>query len=603
MAPNDSMLAPTQDAPTPTPAPDNSAAPSTPTPTPAPQPAAAPSAPATAPASALPYSKGSQVHGVLGGVLMGALAGAAKKVGGGIKRTATNFAMNSPRGQELQKNALERQEAQQRMQLQQKQEQRAEETHMDEHTESMLRTNQLALTNMRMVAENQHLETMYPMQEANEKATLMENMDKRDATSRDLLATLEEAGVHIDTSHGPGHAGLTQDHAQAIATGKQIPLSNGKTGDDAGFGFVSNQELENTVLAANANVVSDWKLDPKTGKISPITSTLSAGQNTAMDVLIAHDAGVKKFNELQKQTLDMLDLKAKQADITQKQAEAEKDRAEAKQALMGAGLGNPSLKGDQFLASLPPLQKNQVQGLLRYQFAPADLGRAKDRAVILGATIQADPKAGTPGEWSEAKYKERFNYLGEYGSSSKGDGATRSRINTAIGHLDLLKQAGDALAQNDLPKLNEYANALGVATGNSGPLVYDSIAEKAGGEIAGAVKGGGASATDPALAKAQEHLQNSMSPQQRNDILKAQAAILQTMVGTIGGKFNETMGSTPDEFGQPVLYGGNAERLQSLLAGGNTPPPGATGHAPDPTSGIQWWHDASGKPISRYQGQ
>ena len=127
-------------------------------------------------------------------------------------------------------------------------------------------------------------------------------------------------------------------------------------------------------------------------------------------------------------------------------------------------------------------------------------------------------------------------------------------------------------------------------------MVYDAIAEKAGGEIAGAVKGGGASATDPALEKATQHLASSMSPQQRQDVLAAQAAILQTMVGTIAGKFQENMKATPDEFGQPVLYGGNDQRLKGILSGGpggGQPPAGATHKVPGP-DGKNHWTNAQG---------
>jgi hypothetical protein len=97
-----------------------------------------------------------------------------------------------------------------------------------------------------------------------------------------------------------------------------------------------------------------------------------------------------------------------------------------------------------------------------------------------------------------------------------------------------------------------------------------------------------------------------MSPQQRQDVLAAQAAILQTMVGTIAGKFQENMKATPDEFGQPVLYGGNDQRLKGILSGGPggsvQQPSNATGMAPGP-DGTMYWHDAQGKAISKVQGQ
>jgi hypothetical protein len=59
-----------------------------------------------------------------------------------------------------------------------------------------------------------------------------------------------------------------------------------------------------------------------------------------------------------------------------------------------------------------------------------------------------------------------------------------------------------------------------------------------------------------------------MSPQQRQGVIQAQAQILRTMVGTMNGKFQSTMGQSPEDFGQPVLYGGNAETLQKMASGG-----------------------------------
>jgi hypothetical protein len=531
--------------------------------------------PATAPASTLPPSTSSGTHGILANIALGALSGAAvalKKGAGAPGKAWNGYMSRTPYNQRIQMGNLEMQEKQQQMEQAKKKAQQEEVAAMDEHQIKQLTLQDASMDHLHKIAENAHIESMYPDQEAEERGKLIDQHRTQDTADRAFLTTLEEAGVHIDTKP---MSEFTPADGKSIGSGQQTVVNNGKTGKDAGGGFVSNTELESTVLPHDVKVVSDWNLDPKTGTMNPVYKTLAAGQNTAMDALIAHDAGMDKFNELQKQyksTLDDAKTKAaiaeSQGKTVQEYADAEKAKAEAKQALMGASLGNPTLKGQAFLDSLPPMQKNIVGGLLRYQVAPADLGRSKDRAVMIGAAIQADPNAGKPNEWSEAQYKERFGYLQDYGSSSKGDGATRSRLNTAVGHLALLKQAGDALAQNDIPKINQIANTLGVAVGQSPALVYDAIAEKAGGEIAGAVKGGGASATDPALEKAQEHLQHDMSPGQRQDVLSAQGSILKTMQGTIAGKFQQIMGSTPDEFGQPVLYGGNDQLLNSIISGG-----------------------------------
>lgn len=540
---------------------------------------------ATAPANSVAPSRTNGVHGVLSGIVMGALAGAAhglQKTGSTFKRGMTNLANNSPVAQKLQDENLARAKTRQEMQLaQQKAQQeqlKSEDEHTaagDKHAQDAVVTNGLSLDNAHKVVENGHLESLYPGLEQEQRNTLLDQTRAQNAADLDFASTLESIGIHLDTTNGPGHANLTPTHAQDVASGKQTMLSNGKTGDDAGYAFVSSQELQNSVLPSDVKVATDWNLDPKTGKINPVYSTLKAGQNTAWDALIGHNAGMKKFNELQAQEVSKATLASEQAKAAEAKAAAAKDygeankaNAEAKLAQGGVTDTNKMLTGDAFIATLPPAMQDQVRGVIKYKVDPAVFGRqGAQRTAITTAAMHADPT------WSEPEYKERYNYLQEYGSSTKGDGATRNRLNTAIGHLDLLSQAGDALAQNNIPKLNELANAIGVATGSSAAPVYDAIAEKAGGEIAGAVKGGGNAATDPALEKAAEHLNHNMSHDARKGVMQAQAQILQTMAGTITGKFQQLMKQSPDAFGQPVLYGGNAEKLQRLASGG--PPVGA----------------------------
>lgn len=607
----DAPIVPTTDAATPAAQPQPVSTPASGAPNPTPPSAApadggsglpvAPAAagPATAPASTLPPSTSSGVHGVLAHIALGALSGAAvalKKVAGAPGKLYTGYMSRTPYNEKLQQDRVETQQKQQDLKNSKAKAAQEATAAMDEHQVKQLALQDANLDHLHKISENAHIESMYAGQEEAQRNILLDQHRAQDTADRAFLTSLEAAGVHINTK--PMEQ-FTPADGKSVGNGQQTVINNGKTGKEAGGGFVSNAELENTVLAHDTNVVSDWNLDPKTGVITPKMQTLAAGQNTAMDLLIAHDAGMDKFNLLQGQyTKQLADAKAK-ADIAESQgktaqeyADAEKAKADAKLAISQTGIGDPTKKGDAFLNSLDPMHKAQVGGLLRYQMKPADLGRAKDRGMLIGATIIADPKAGTPQEWTEMKYQERYNYLNEYGSSSKGDGATRSRINTAVGHLDLLKQAGDALAQNDLQKLNQFANALGMQLGQSPQVVYDAIAEKAGGEIAGAVKGGAASATDPALDKAAEHLTSKMSPQQRSDVLSAQAAILQTMVGTIAGKFNETMGVTPDEFGQPVLYGGNDQKLKGILSGG-----GGAAETPQPQPGVPHTVFMNGKAI------
>ena len=192
-----------------------------------------------------------------------------------------------------------------------------------------------------------------------------------------------------------------------------------------------------------------------------------------------------------------------------------------------------------------------VRGIGNYQLDSKDLPRGKEKLPIMEAALHAYGNQG----WSEAKYQERHDYLKEYGSSTKGDGATRRRITTAAQHLALVNspEVENALASGNIEYLNRIANSIGAATGSDANLVYDAIADKAAGETAGAVKGGAGSATDPGIEKSLQSFKASRSPQQRHDIAKGLFQILQTQAHTIDGAFTTTMGVTPDAYGQPVL--------------------------------------------------
>lgn len=524
------------------------------------------------PSLSAPPKNASGVHGVLGGILMGALAGAAKavtKTAQGVGRTLGNFADNSPRGQELKQNSLVRQKETQDLGIDKQKAQQAQTAAMDEHTTKMIANNTAMMDAIHKVHENAHLDAMYPGAEELQRQTVIAGKRAEDTADKDTLSTLEAAGVHLDTSHGAGHDGLTADHAQKIANGELRGFSNGETGDKAGYAFVDNAELENTPLPSDTKVLTDWKFDSKTNTFSPQYSTLKAGQNTAMDVVLAHDAAAKKMQQLQDQyaasqkmqkgTADINEQKAK---TTEEQGSAAEHFAKAKLAQGGVTDENKALTGQSFINTLPPAMQDGVQGLLRYQIKPSDLGRGQEKLPIMEAAIHADPA------WSQAKYNERYNYLSEYGTSKSGDGATRNRLNTAVGHLDMLAQASQALDQQDLPTLQKIANTLGVAAGGSAPIIYDAIANKAAAEAAGAMKGGGAAPTDPEIETAAKSFNKDNASKARMDNIRAQYGLLATQVGTINGKFQSTMGQSPEEFGQPVLYGGNQDIMKKWLGGG-----------------------------------
>ena len=462
-------------------------APAAPAPTQPAQPSGPPvaSAPASAATGAMPG-----VHGILGSVVVGALKGVAQHLAKGVGHELNTFARQSPYGQELQKNALERQQAQQNMQVKQKQEERAEQTaqqqqteKMDAHTEAVLRTNGMTLDNLHKVHENEHIEAMYPGEEAIQKNTLMTQLRDQNAADRDLLSTLQSMGVHVDTSHGAGHDGLTSDHAKDVATGKSTMLSNGKEGPEAGYGFVDNTELQNTVLPSDVKVISDWDLDSKTGKMTPVYTTLSAGHNTAFDALITHDAASKKFQTLQDQygkqlanakaaaepAKDAAEIAKDRAEANAQNASADLNRAYAKQ-IGGGGGGTPTQDVADAVKALPPQVQQQLQAfdpgiqglLIRGAGGWIDPTTFPERLTkggigITRATAEGVMTAINP-NWTNSLYKTIQNTQNQFINGKEGQ-SIRS-FNQFLVHSADLKDVSDSFARTGSPYINQPLNKV-----------------------------------------------------------------------------------------------------------------------------------------------
>src|ERR1700675_1561265 len=177
-------------------------------------------------------------------------------------------------------------------------------------------------------------------------------------------------------------------------------------------------------------------------------------------------------------------------------------------------VGDFSKTGEAYLQTVPLQLRRTIQSLAAYGMKPADLGRSASRMSLLEAAGQYN---GQP--LDEKTYNLRFNYMNDYQDPKGADGKQRGSANTAIGHLDQLSQAGEALNSGDLQGLNALAVQYGLETGASPAAVYDSIAYKAAAQAATAAQGGvpNQSETD----KLYSQLSSKMSAGQRAGTIKA----------------------------------------------------------------------------------
>jgi hypothetical protein len=526
-----------------------------------------PTADATATAVAHPTS-------ILRGALMGIL-GAASKVGKGVGHELSIINQGGHVAAANTKIAQAGEIARQQQQAQAAKEasQKAQDEHIaagDVHNEAPLRMNILSNQMTGLAISNS-------LQRENLSETQMKNTDMVNAYHARLMQVLRDQGIPMDVEKGVGFDNLGPKEAQDIASNKIVGLSTGQTGENHGLYFIDQAIANRTPLTKDVDVVSDYKVNPKTGDMEEVHSTLRAGQDTVATLLNSVGVQMDKFlekskiaDQIAKQRTTAADITAKGAETNKSNAEAENQRAQA--ALFGAGVNpqNMNLAGEDFVKTLPVQMQSIVDALHNYSMDSKDLPRGKEKLPYIAAVTHAYP------DWSEPKYQERHDYLKEYGSSTKGDGATRNRLNTAIGHMDALSQASQALSTNDMPALAKIANNLGVAVGRTPKITYDAIALKAAGESAGAIKGGAAAATDAEIENTYKSFNGDQGAAQRQANIDAQFGILNTQVNTVRDGFTNKMGVTPQQFGQPVLYGNTQQVLDRHLGGGGPQIPAGT---------------------------
>jgi hypothetical protein len=156
--------------------------------------------------------------------------------------------------------------------------------------------------------------------------------------------------------------------------------------------------------------------------------------------------------------------------------------------------------------------------------------------------------------------------VARYMTSGKG-GGTLTAYRTAYDHLDLLRQAANALNNGDVQTLNRMSNAFKEKFGHAAPTNFEAVKTMLAGEIANVAKATGA--TDQEIAAARDELQRAQSPEQINGVIETNQDLMDQKAVEMYQQYQSGMQ------GQPV-FGHSAA---AHPAGGNAPgsPPAATG--------------------------
>jgi hypothetical protein len=440
-----------------------------------------------------PSGKG-EFGSVLGGIVMGALAGLtasrpgkipSAELGGGAGAGAA-AAIQAGQQRDVRNRGVAQQNFANQQQVQKM---------TREQAESAAVINHLAAQTASEVQATKFADEEHPLHIAGLKAGLDESSQRIQKNAQDLMKGA------LEISENLGEMGITPQvivtnhndamgHIPSIVQGKTLPIFNGETGEDRGVGMYDVQTLKNTPTLKPVTYKT-YSTSDKDGNAVEQINTLPAG-TSAFDYYRAAAAGHGQLLNIQSQQKVKMAVEAHKADIREKNAQAFKAGAEGK-------------KAEAETVGLKEGIQGQAEDLVESNMDPSQIQkRGSQYTPILNAAREYSMKKyGTPFDLAKAQEDYKFasdartqNRL-KYMNSLVGD----ERTGTA-GNLDLLIQYSNKVNRTDFPALNNVAAWAKLESGDTDIIKLHNAAVDAADQFANIMSGGGSgSATSDAKIK------------------------------------------------------------------------------------------------------
>jgi hypothetical protein len=168
------------------------------------------------------------------------------------------------------------------------------------------------------------------------------------------------------------------------------------------------------------------------------------------------------------------------------------------------------------------------------------------------------------------KYDPSFDTV-DYNARSKTraafttgtQGQQVNALNTAIGHLQELTTAADALHNGNYPLYNSIANRLATATGWTGKTDFDTVAPRVVEEVTKLWRGSGGAEAD--ISRDLQTINSSMAPQQIHSAIATTGRMMEDKLNSLASQYQAGMGTAPINMITP-----QARATLSALEGGKT---------------------------------
>lgn len=188
---------------------------------------------------------------------------------------------------------------------------------------------------------------------------------------------------------------------------------------------------------------------------------------------------------------------------------------------------------------------------------------------LLAAAEQYDPSFDVINYNARSKVRNDFTS----GTSAKSINA----LNTVIGHLESLSDAGDRLNNSSVPIWNSITNLVSKATGNPQVDQFAATRKAVVDELTRVWRGSGGSESD--IKSWSDAIDASQSPAQLHGVIRQIGELLASKMSALSDQYAKGMGVVSD--GLTLLSPQAKATLQKLDERGGAPNP-STPHAPPP---------------------
>lgn len=198
----------------------------------------------------------------------------------------------------------------------------------------------------------------------------------------------------------------------------------------------------------------------------------------------------------------------------------------------------PNLTGEHFLQTLDTGRANQVKAIAEGRMSPPGGMSLKSPQV---QALMRDVAQYEPG-FDLTTWTARNKTRADLASGKMGQNVTA--FNTAIGHLETLDRAAEALNNYNITPLNTVANFVKSKTGDPAIKNFEVARTAVADELTRAFRGSGGNVHD--LVQWESAINSAGSPAQLKAAVKQAVELLRSRIEAVGDQYNRGMGKTTD---------------------------------------------------------